>query len=288
VLRVISFNINGIRAAAKKGFFTWLQQQDADVVCIQETKAHAEQLGDEIFSPREYHRYLFSAQKKGYSGVAIYTRHKPDDVVVGLGWSLADHEGRYLQLDFGNLSIASVYLPSGSSGAERQQLKYHFMEKFAKDLQRFRCQHREYIICGDWNIVHKAIDIKNWQANQKNSGCLPEERAWLEQLFTAEEWVDAFRQLNKQAEQYTWWSNRGQARANNVGWRIDYQIITPGLTDKLKATSIYKDQWFSDHAPLTIDYNITVKARQRKQSSAIQSASQCRTAPVVTSVVIHQ
>ena len=272
MLRVISFNINGIRAAAKKGFFTWLERQDADVVCIQETKAHANQLRDEIFTPKQYYRYLFSAERKGYSGVAIYTRYKPDNVVEGLGWSLADSEGRYLQVDLGKLSIASVYLPSGSSGEERQQLKYHFMKEFAKDLRRFQRNHREYIICGDWNIVHKAIDIKNWRANQKSSGCLPEERAWLEQLFTAREWVDAFRQLNKEAGQYTWWSNRGQARANNVGWRIDYQIITPGLTDKLRTTSIYKAQWFSDHAPLTIDYNITVKATRHKQSFATQSA----------------
>mgnify|MGYP000252350897 CR=1 FL=1 len=258
MLRVISLNINGIRAAARKGFFTWLQQQKADVVCLQEIKAQEEQLSDEIFLPKHYHRYLFAAEKKGYSGVAIYSRHRPDKIHQGLGWSLADSEGRYLQIDLGKLSIASVYLPSGSSGEERQALKYHFMEKFAADLERFKRQRREYIICGDWNIVHKEKDIKNWKANQKNSGCLPEERAWLDKVFGPMRWVDAFRQLNQQAEQYTWWSNRGQARANNVGWRIDYQVISAGLQAKLKATSIYKTTWFSDHAPLTIDYAIEI------------------------------
>lgn len=258
MLRVISVNVNGIRAAAKKGFFTWLEQQNADVVCLQETKAHAEQLGDKIFSPRQYYRYFASAEKKGYSGVAIYTKYKPDHIVKGSGWSLADREGRYLQIDLGQLSIASLYLPSGSSGEKRQQLKYQFMEKFADDLQRFQHNCREYIICGDWNTIHKEIDIKNWRSNQKNSGCLPEERAWLDQLFGPMHWVDAFRQLNKEAGQYTWWSNRGQARANNVGWRIDYHVITPGLKDKIKATSVYKDHWFSDHAPLTVDYAVTL------------------------------
>ena len=258
MLRVISFNINGIRAAAKKGFFTWLEKQNADVICIQEIKAQEEQLADTIFLPQAYHRYLFSAEKKGYSGVAIYTKHKPCRVTEGLGWSLADTEGRYLQIDLGKLSIASIYLPSGSSGEERQQLKYQFMGKFADDLNRFKCKRREYIICGDWNIVHKEIDIKNWKPNQKNSGCLPEERAWLDELFGSMGWVDAFRELNQESDQYTWWSNRGQAREKNVGWRIDYHVVTPGLKDKLKSTSIYKDSWFSDHAPLIVDYDIDI------------------------------
>lgn len=259
MLRVISFNINGIRAAAKKGFFTWLAKQNADVVCIQEIKAQADQLNDTVFLPKKYHRYLFPAAKKGYSGVAIYSKHKPDKVYEGLGWSLADQEGRYLQIDVGKLSIASIYLPSGSSGDERQQLKYQFMDKFTEDLQRFKRKRREYIICGDWNIVHKEIDIKNWKSNQKNSGCLPKERAWLDQLFGPMGWTDAFRQHNQQAEQYTWWSNRGQARAKNVGWRIDYHVITPGLKDKVKSTKVYKVNWFSDHAPLIIDYDIELE-----------------------------
>ena len=254
-MRVISLNINGIRSGAKKGFFDWFVQQNADVLCLQEIKTEADQLTDAVFSPPGYHRYLFSAQKKGYSGVAIYTREKPLDVKVGLGWSLADNEGRYLQVDFDQLSIASIYLPSGSSGDERQQEKFRFLDKFGDDLIRFKKQERDFIICGDLNIVHKEIDIKNWVGNQKNSGCLPEERAWLDKLFNDMNWVDAFRHLNQEPHQYTWWSNRGQARANNVGWRIDYQVVSERLKSALLNTSIYKDTWFSDHAPLIVDYH---------------------------------
>ena len=255
-MRVISFNMNGIRSAAKKGFFDWLTEQNADVICLQEIKAQEEQLSDSIFMPEGYHRYIFAAQKKGYSGVAIYTKQQPDNVLYGLGWELADYEGRFIQVDFPKLSIASLYLPSGSSGEERQEQKFIFLDKFTKDLQLFKKHDREFIICGDFNIVHKEIDIKNWQSNQKNSGCLPEERAWLDKLFGELAWVDAFRQLNQDPYQYTWWSNRANARANNVGWRIDYQVISPGLTDKLLNTSIYKDTWFSDHAPLIVDYDL--------------------------------
>lgn len=255
-MRVISININGIRAGARKGFFEWLAKQKADVVCIQEIKAQEEQLSDAIFRPKQFERVLFSAEKKGYSGVAIYSRQTPTKVHYGLGWDLADKEGRYIQVDFDNLSVASAYLPSGTSGDERQQQKYLFLDQFAKDLTVKKRKRREYIICGDFNIVHKEIDIKNWKSNQKNSGCLPQERAWLDQLFGKMGWVDAFRHLNNKPEQYTWWSNRGQARANNVGWRIDYQVVTPGLTDHLRSTSIYKKKWFSDHAPLIVDYDL--------------------------------
>jgi exodeoxyribonuclease-3 len=256
-MRVISLNINGIRSGATKGFFSWLEQQQADVICLQEIKALETQLTDAIFSPEGYYRYLFSAQKPGYSGVAIYSKREPDEVKCGLGWSLADNEGRYIQADFGNLSIASLYLPSGSSGEERQIEKFRFLDKFTHDLQLFQKQKRDFIICGDLNIVHKEIDIKNWAGNQKNSGCLPEERAWLDKLFGEMQWVDAFRVLNPEPHQYTWWSNRGNARANNVGWRIDYQVISPSLKDSLRNTSIYKDTWFSDHAPLTVDYYLS-------------------------------
>ncbi|MEJ2181172.1 MAG: exodeoxyribonuclease III [Gammaproteobacteria bacterium] len=257
-MKVITANVNGIRAAQKKGFFEWLKKQKADVVCVQEIKAQAHQLDAEIFYPKNYHSYYYEAEKKGYSGVGIYCREKPDNVVIGLGegWEDMDAEGRYIQADFGSLSVASIYLPSGSSSDERQQVKYSFMDRFTDTLKSMKRKRRDYILCGDWNIVHKEIDIKNWKSNQKNSGCLPEERAWLDQVFGPMGFVDAFREVNQQADQYTWWSNRGQAWANNVGWRIDYQIVTPNLRDSVKSAAIYKAQRFSDHAPLTITYDL--------------------------------
>lgn len=251
--RVITLNLNGIRSAAKKGFFEWLALQNADVICLQETKAQEHQLG-EIIHPQGYEAYFFDAHKKGYSGVAIYTRHKPKNVITGLGWSHADTEGRYLQIDFDHLSIASLYMPSGTSGEERQNVKYDFLAQYEKILQQNLVCGREFIICGDWNIAHKEIDLKNWRGNKKNSGFLPEERAWLDKIFNEFNFIDAFRVVNQEPDQYTWWSNRGQAWAKNVGWRIDYQIITPGLKDKIKRVEIYKEQRFSDHAPLIMDY----------------------------------
>lgn len=253
-MRVISLNINGIRAGARKGFFDWLKRQRADVVCLQETKAQMEHLHDEIFRPKGYHCYFHDAVKKGYSGVGIYCKQEPDKVITGLGWEHADTEGRYIQCDFGDLSVASLYLPSGSSGDERQAVKFDFLDKYQKILQKMQRSKRSCIICGDWNIVHREIDIKNFKPNQKNSGCLPEERAWLDKLLTSGQWVDAFRVINQKPDQYTWWSNRGRAYKNNVGWRIDYQIVTPDLKDKIEKVKIYKDQRFSDHAPLIVNY----------------------------------
>ena len=258
MFRVITANVNGIRAAEKKGFFDWLKRQRADVVCIQETKAQEHQLDDSMFYPKGYHCYYFDAEKKGYSGVAIFSKHEPDKISVGLGWDHVDTEGRWIQIDIGKLSIASLYLPSGSSSEERHRNKLKFMERFADDLRAMRRKRREFIVCGDLNTVHKEIDIKNWKSNQKNSGCTPEERAWLDVVFDKIGFVDAFRVVNQKPLEYTWWSNRGNARANNVGWRIDYQIVTPGLKDKIKKASVYKEKWFSDHAPLTIDYDIEV------------------------------
>ena len=255
-MRIITLNANGIRAAARKGFFEWLPQQNADIICIQETKAQIDQLDDEIYSPPGYERFLFDAEKKGYSGVAIYTRIKPDNISTGLGLPHVDTEGRYIQMDIGNLSIASLYLPSGSSKDERQQIKFELMDAYEKILDEQLNSGRDFIICGDWNIVHKEIDIKNFKPNQNKSGCLPEERAWLDKLFEQMGWVDAFRVKCQEKDQYTWWSNRGQAWANNVGWRIDYQVITPSLRDKVQDVSIYKDERFSDHAPLVVDYSI--------------------------------
>ncbi len=254
-MRVISVNVNGIRAAARKGFFEWLARQDADVVCLQETKAQVHQLAQEVRNPPGYHAYFHDAQKKGYSGVALFSRDKPRRVRVGLGRPEVDREARYLEADFGGVRVVSLYLPSGTSGDERQTFKYGFMEAFGEHLRRLRRRRGEYIICGDWNIAHRQIDLKNWRSNQKNSGFLPEERAWMDYVFDDLGYVDAFRAVNGEPDQYTWWSNRGQARAKNVGWRIDYHVVTPGMRDRVKAAAIYKDEHFSDHAPLTIDYD---------------------------------
>jgi exodeoxyribonuclease III len=254
MLKVISANLNGIRSAATKGFFDWLAQQHADIVCLQETKAQMAVLHDPVFRPEGYHCYFHDAEKKGYSGVGIYSKRKPDHVSTGLGWHIADNEGRYIQADFGNLSVASLYMPSGTSGEERQTHKYAFLETYMTQLKTICAGSRDFIICGDWNIAHKNIDIKNWRSNQKNSGFLPEERAWLDELFDQVGMVDAFRVINQEADQYTWWSNFGQAYTKNVGWRIDYQIVTPSLRDKIVSVEIYKGQKFSDHAPLIIEY----------------------------------
>ncbi|MBA3582868.1 MAG: exodeoxyribonuclease III [Gammaproteobacteria bacterium] len=254
-MKVISLNANGIRAAARKGFFEWLTEQQADVVCIQETKAQLDQLQDAIFSPAGYHCYYYDAEKKGYSGVALYSRIKPTRIITSLNNHEFDREGRYLEAQFENLSVISLYLPSGSSSEERQQAKFRFLAMFKLHLQDLLQQGRDYILCGDWNIAHKEIDLKNWRGNLKNSGFLPEERAWLDELFNTAGFIDAFRVINADAEQYTWWSNRGQAWDKNVGWRIDYQIVSPGLRDKIKHVAIYKAQRFSDHAPLTISYD---------------------------------
>jgi len=253
-MKVISLNMNGIRAAQRKGCFEWLLKENADFVCVQETKAQMAVLEGEVFRPEGYHCYFSDAEKKGYSGVGVYSRYKPDCIKEGLGFDCADTEGRYLQVDVGDLSVVSLYLPSGSSGDERQAKKFDFMQRYESILQEQVQSGRKIIICGDWNIVHKEIDIKNFKPNQKRSGCLPEERQWLDDLFTQQGWVDAFREVNQEPHQYTWWSNRGQAWANNVGWRIDYQIITPNLQGAVSKVSIYKDQRFSDHAPLVIEY----------------------------------
>lgn len=256
MLRIISANLNGIRSATTKGFLDWLARQDADLVCMQELKAQATDLSDAMRNPAGLQGWFHHAEKKGYSGVGIYSRHAPDRVVEGLGIADIDAEGRYIQLDFGKLSVISLYLPSGSSSDERQQAKFSFMERFFTHLAELRACGREVVICGDWNIAHKEIDLKNWKSNQKNSGFLPEERAWLTRVFDEQGWVDVYRSLHPEAtgDSYTWWSNRGQAWAKNVGWRIDYHLATPGIAATAKTATIFKDQRFSDHAPLTIDY----------------------------------
>jgi len=255
-MRILTLNCNGIRSAARKGFFDWLPSQSPDVVCLQETKAQVHQLEDGGFRPDGYHCYYFDAERKGYSGVAVYSKMKPDRVIRGFGVPEFDGEGRYLELQFGKLSVVSLYLPSGSSGPERQASKFRFLEIFQPYLKRVGKRQRDYVLCGDFNIAHREIDLKNWRSNQKNSGFLPEERAWLDNLFSELGWVDAFREVDPRPEQYTWWSNRGQARAKNVGWRIDYQVVSRTLAGRARAASIYKDSWFSDHAPLTMDYEL--------------------------------
>ncbi len=258
MLRVITANLNGIRSAASKGFLDWLQQQNADVVCLQELKAQTADMSVEMLNPPGYFGYFHYAEKKGYSGVGIYSRRQPDQIIEGLGIPDIDAEGRYIEAVFGNLSVVSLYLPSGSSGEERQAAKFSFMERFLPRLEALASCGREFILCGDWNIAHKEIDLKNWKGNRKNSGFLPEERAWMSDLFDRVGLVDVYRRLypEHEGEAYTWWSNRGQAYAKNVGWRIDYQIGTQKLADQAKVASVYKTQRFSDHAPLTIDYAI--------------------------------
>jgi exodeoxyribonuclease-3 len=253
-MRIITLNCNGIRSAASKGLFQWLPAQGADVVCLQETKAQEHQLGDGMFRPAGYHCRYFDALRKGYSGVAVFSKRKPDRVIRGIGVSEFDQEGRTLEFQFGRLSVVSLYLPSGSSGPERQASKFRFLETFLPYLKKLGRRNRDYVLCGDFNIAHRPVDLKNWRANQKNSGFLPEERAWLDRVFDELGWVDAFREVDPRPEQYTWWSNRGQARAKNVGWRIDYQIVSPRLKGAARSASIFTGRRFSDHAPLVMDY----------------------------------
>lgn len=259
MLRIITLNVNGIRAAHKKGMFEWLSAQDADVICLQEVRADASIVESSQYQLPGYHAYYQAAEKKGYSGVGILSKHKPDKVVSSLGFPLADTEGRYIHAEFGDLVIASLYLPSGTSGEGRQAQKYIFLDAYLTILKKQIASKRSYIICGDWNIAHKEIDLKNWKSNQKNSGFLPEERAWLDKLFDKVGFVDAFRTVNLEPDNYTWWSSRSRvAFENNVGWRIDYQIVTPDVAHKVKAASIYKAGRFSDHAPLIMDYDLSL------------------------------
>jgi exodeoxyribonuclease-3 len=254
-LRITSANLNGIRSAASKGFFDWMGQHQADVVCVQELKAQPADLTAAMRAPHGYNGLFHCADKKGYSGVGIYSRAEPDRVIEGMGNPLFDAEGRYLRADFGNLSVVSVYVPSGSSSEERQALKYVFLEAFFPLLQSLLAEQREFVVCGDWNIAHREIDLKNWKGNLKNSGFLPEERAWLDKLY-GNGWVDVFRQLYPDAGDtgYTWWSNRGQAYAKNVGWRIDLHVANSAMAQRARSANVYKEQKFSDHAPLTVEY----------------------------------
>ena len=257
MLRVISLNLNGIRSAARKGWLEWAAAQQADVMCVQELKAQEADLDDSLRAVGGMQAQFHFAEKKGYSGVGIYSKKAPQAVRIGFGNDEFDAEGRYVEADFGAFTAVSIYLPSGSSSEERQQAKFRFMDCFLPHLVELAASGREIVLCGDWNIAHMEKDLKNWRSNQKNSGFLPEERAWLTRVFDEVGWVDVYRRLHPEAtdESYTWWSNRGQAWAKNVGWRLDYQIATPALAASARRAAIYKDQRFSDHAPLTIDYD---------------------------------
>ncbi|MDD2885147.1 MAG: exodeoxyribonuclease III [Dechloromonas sp.] len=256
MLRIISLNLNGIRSAWSKNVLPWIAGQQADFVCLQELKAQLPDLNAEMLAPDGMHAVYHCAEKKGYSGVGIWSRQVPDQVIVGFDGGEFDAEGRYLRADFGQLSVISLYLPSGSSSPERQTAKFRFLDSFLPHLQSLRDEGREIVLCGDWNIAHQEIDLKNWKSNQKNSGFLPEERAWLGRLFAEQGWVDVYRRVHPATTDacYTWWSNRGQAWAKNVGWRIDYQMATPGIAATALAAEVYKAERFSDHAPLIVDY----------------------------------
>ena len=258
-MRIITLNVNGIRAADRKGLTHWLVRGPPwDVACLQEIKCSIDDIPAPLRAPRRSHSWFYPAQRKGYSGVALYARVAPR-VTTGFGCCEFDDEGRYLEANFAELTIISVYLPSGSAGAHRQASKFRFLEEFLPHLRKLRRAGREIILCGDWNIAHQPIDLKNWRSNQRNSGFLPEERAWLTRVFAEVGFVDVFRQVDPRPEQYTWWSNRGEAWAKNVGWRIDYQIATPGIAARAHAARIYTTRRFSDHAPLIIDYDYELR-----------------------------
>ncbi len=260
MFKLTSLNLNGIRSATTKGLEAWLVSMESDCICVQEVKAQAPDVQDRFESLAGLKGHFHFAEKKGYSGVGVYTKHEPSEVRVGFGSSEFDLEGRYVELRFdtpsAKRSLISCYFPSGSSGEERQLAKFRFLAEMYPHLGQLKGD-REFILCGDVNIAHQEIDLKNWKGNKKNSGFLPEERAWMTQLINETGMVDVYRQLHPTAtdEAYTWWSNRGQAYAKNVGWRLDYQLATPGIAGSARSTSIYKQQRFSDHAPLTVEYD---------------------------------
>ena len=263
MFKLTSLNLNGIRSATSKGLEAWLSKARPDCICVQEVKAQAVDVADRFEKLADLSGYFHFAEKKGYSGVAVYTRLQPSDVVTGYGSPEFDAEGRYLELRFDSAgakrSIISCYFPSGSSGEERQQAKFRFLDEFYPHLQKLK-EERQFILCGDVNIAHQEIDLKNWKGNRKNSGFLPEERAWMTKLLAQAGLVDVYRQLHPHAtdEAYTWWSNRGQAYAKNVGWRLDYHLATPALAQGARSVEIYKGEKFSDHAPITIEYDWSV------------------------------
>jgi exodeoxyribonuclease-3 len=263
LFKLTSLNLNGIRSATSKGLEPWLQALAPDCICVQEVKAQADDIAGKFEALADMSGYFHFAQKKGYSGVGVYTRHIPSDIIIGYGSAEFDTEGRYVELRFDTpqqkRSIISAYFPSGSSGEERQQAKFRFLAEFYEHLAALKSQ-RDFVLCGDINIAHQEIDLKNFKGNKKNSGFLPEERAWMSKLLSEAGMVDVYRQLEPTATDaaYTWWSNRGQAYAKNVGWRLDYHLATPALAAGAKTHAVYKEVKFSDHAPLTIAYDWAV------------------------------
>jgi exodeoxyribonuclease III len=261
VFRVVSLNLNGIRSAATKGLQAWAERTGADCMGVQELKAQAVDVSGKFDTLAGLRGHFHFAEKKGYSGVGLYSRKAPSDVITGIGVPEFDAEGRWVEARFDTarrkFSVISCYFPSGSSGEDRQAAKFRFLAAMAPHLARLKAE-REFILVGDVNIAHQAIDLKNWKSNQKNSGFTPEERAWMTTLLTDGGLVDVFRTLNAEPEQYTWWSQRGQAWAKNVGWRIDYHLATPKTAAKARREEIYLAERFSDHAPLTIDYDLTL------------------------------
>jgi exodeoxyribonuclease III len=257
MFQVVTLNANGLRSAVSKGLLRWLARRKPDVLCLQELKAQQVDLPERLLNPEGLHAHFHFAQARGYSGAALLSRKRPRRVQIGFGLDEFDREGRYVEAEFSTVTVISVYFPSGSSSPERQQAKFRFLDAFFPHMKTLRDSGREVLLCGDVNIAHREIDLKNWRSNRDHSGFLPEERAWIGRAFDQLGWVDVYRRLHPDTtgESYTWWSNRGQAWAKNVGWRIDYQIATPGLAAKAKRVEIYKSRRFSDHAPLIIDYS---------------------------------
>jgi exodeoxyribonuclease-3 len=255
--RVVTLNLNGIRSAARKGFMAWAEAAAADCMGVQEVKAQAGDVAGTLDRVGRLQGHFHFARKKGYSGVGLYVKKSPSDVITGFGSPEFDDEGRWVEARYDTprrrFSVISCYFPSGSSGEDRQAAKFRFLAAMYPHLMRLKAE-REFILLGDVNIAHKEIDLRNWKSNQKNSGFLPEERAWLDRLFGEGGLVDVFRALDTRPEQYTWWSNRGQAWDKNVGWRLDYHFATPAVAATARKAAIYLDERFSDHAPLTIDY----------------------------------
>lgn len=256
-MRVISLNANGVRAAARRGFFEWAESENADIVCLQETRAQERERSPDATVLPGSHAYYVDAQRRGYSGVALFSRREPRSIRRSLGWDDMDSEGRFVQADFGEFTVSSLYVPSGITGPERQSFKMAFLERLLAVLARMRHGSGRHIVCGDLNIAHKSIDTYSPARNAVVSGFLPEERDWMNALIEQVGWIDAFRAVNRQPRQYTWWSNRPGAWERNLGWRIDYQLVTPNLAARVRGAAIYTTSRFSDHAPLTVDYDLS-------------------------------